>query len=132
MVTAKTAGLALEASTGETLVVRLTGAWTTDAHRPSSAEVARRLESPPKPRRVAFEAERSLMARLGGGCALPLGALATVSPDGVRLVALVASPDGTRMVRVEAEAATPGGAAETAAAELLAKGAGEILADVRP
>jgi len=82
--------------------------------------------------RVAFEAERSLMARLGGGCALPLGALATVSPDGVRLVALVASPDGKRMVRVEAEAATPGGAAETAAAELLAKGAGEILADVRP
>jgi hydroxymethylbilane synthase len=82
--------------------------------------------------RVAFEAERSLMARLGGGCALPLGALATVSPDAVRLVALVATPDGTRIVRVEAEAETPGGAAEAAAAELLARGAGEILAGVRP
>ncbi len=78
--------------------------------------------------RAAFEAERSLMARLGGGCALPLGALATVTPDAVRLVALVATPDGTRIVRVEAEAATPGGAAEAAAAELLARGAGEILA----
>jgi len=82
--------------------------------------------------RAAFEAERSLMARLGGGCALPLGALATVFPDSVRLVALVATPDGTRIVRVEAEAATPGGATEAAAAELLARGAGEILAGVRP
>jgi hydroxymethylbilane synthase len=82
--------------------------------------------------RIAFEAERSLMARLGGGCALPLGALATVTGNTVRLVALVARPDGSRIVRAEAEAATAGTAAEAAAAELLAGGAGEILADVRP
>jgi hydroxymethylbilane synthase len=82
--------------------------------------------------RAAFEAERSLMARLGGGCALPLGALATVVPGGIRLVALVASPDGGVIVRAEAEAATPGGGAEAAAAELLAQGAADILADVRP
>jgi hydroxymethylbilane synthase len=81
--------------------------------------------------RVAFEAERAVMARLGGGCALPLGALATVTGDTVRLVALVATPDGSRIVRAESEAATPEGAAEAASAELLAGGAGEILAHVR-
>jgi len=81
--------------------------------------------------RVAFEAERSVMARLGGGCALPLGALATVAGDTVRLVALVATPDGSRIVRAESEAATPEGAAAAASAELLAGGAGEILAHVR-
>jgi hydroxymethylbilane synthase len=82
--------------------------------------------------RVAFDAERSVMARLGGGCALPLGALATVTGDTVRLVALVASPDGSRFVRAESEGATPEGAAEAVSAELLARGAGEILAHVRP
>jgi hydroxymethylbilane synthase len=80
---------------------------------------------------VAFEAERSVMARLGGGCALPLGALATVAGEGVRLVAVVATPDGSRIVRAESEAATPEEAAAAASAELLAGGAGEILAHVR-
>ena len=82
--------------------------------------------------RVAFDAERSVMARLGGGCALPLGALATVTRDTVRLVALVANPDGSLIVRAESEASTAEGAAEAASAKLLAGGAGEILAHVRP
>jgi hydroxymethylbilane synthase len=81
--------------------------------------------------RVAFDAERSVMARLGGGCALPLGALATVTGNTVRLVALVADPDGSRIVRAESEASTAEDAAEAASAKLLAGGAGEILAHVR-
>ena len=81
--------------------------------------------------RLAFEAERSVMARMGGGCALPLGALATVNEHTVRLVALVANPDGSRIVRAESEAATPDLVAEAVAGELLAGGAGEILAQVR-
>jgi hydroxymethylbilane synthase len=94
----------------------------------ATREAAAWLDDPDS--RVAFEAERSVMARLGGGCALPLGALATVG-DTVRLVAVVATPDGSRIVRAESEAATPEGAAEAASAELLAGGAGEILAHVR-
>jgi hydroxymethylbilane synthase len=94
----------------------------------ATREAAAWLDDPDS--RVAFEAERSVMARLGGGCALPLGALATVG-DTVRLVAVVATPDGSRIVRAETEAATPEGAAEAASAELLAGGAGEILAHVR-
>jgi hydroxymethylbilane synthase len=95
----------------------------------ATREAAAWLDDPDS--RVAFEAERSVMARLGGGCALPLGALATVAEDTVRLVALVATPDGSRIVRAESEAATPEGAAAAASAELLAGGAGEILAHVR-
>src|SRR5204862_6177443 len=49
------AGLALEASGGSTLLVRLSGAWTTAVRRPPGDEVGRRLESDPKPRRVAFD-----------------------------------------------------------------------------
>ncbi len=96
----------------------------------ATREAAAWLDDPDS--RVAFEAERAVMARLGGGCALPLGALATVAADSVRLVALVATPDGSRIVRAESEAATPEGAAEAASAELLAGGAGDILAHVRP
>jgi hydroxymethylbilane synthase len=95
----------------------------------ATREAAAWLDDPDS--RLAFEAERSVMARLGGGCALPLGALATVAGDTVRLVALVATPDGSRIVRAESEAATPEGAAAAASAELLAGGAGEILAHVR-
>ena len=95
----------------------------------ATREAAAWLDDPDS--RVAFEAERSVMARLGGGCALPLGALATVAGDTVRLVAVVATPDGSRIVRAESEADTPEGAAAAASAELLAGGGGEILAHVR-
>jgi hydroxymethylbilane synthase len=94
----------------------------------ATREAAAWLDDPDS--RLAFEAERSVMARLGGGCALPLGALATAAGDTVRLVALVATPDGSRIVRAESVAATPEGAAAAASAELLAGGAGEILAHV--
>jgi hydroxymethylbilane synthase len=82
--------------------------------------------------RAAFEAERELVARLGGGCALPLGALATTDGGTVRMTALVAAPDGRRVVRAEVASETPSGAAELAAAELRAQGAEEILRQVRP
>jgi len=81
--------------------------------------------------RVALEAERAVMHKLGGGCALPLGAFAAVQDHRVKLIAIVASPEGARLVRAEVEAVTAAEAAERAAAELFAGGAGEILAAVR-
>ena len=84
------------------------------------------------PSRTALEAERGLMARLGGGCALPLGAFAEPSHDGVRMTAIVLSPDGERFARSNVEAATPAEAAELAALDLFADGADEILSAVRP
>lgn len=82
--------------------------------------------------RSALEAERALMTRLGGGCALPLGAFAEASEGLVRMTAIALTPDGGRFARAEVEADTPTRAAELAALDLLAQGADEILAAVRP
>jgi hydroxymethylbilane synthase len=77
--------------------------------------------------RAAFEAERELVRRLGGGCALPIGALAAVSGDTIRMRALVASPDGSTVVQTGVQASTPAGAAEAAARDLLDDGAAAVL-----
>jgi hydroxymethylbilane synthase len=84
------------------------------------------------PSRRALEAERALMARLGGGCALPLGAFAEPSPRGVQMLAIALSPDGSRIARTEVDGATPEEVAELAALDLLAGGADDILGLVRP
>lgn len=81
--------------------------------------------------RAALEAERTLVAHLGGGCALPLGAFASLDDGRIHLVAVVASPDGTTLVRADVEASSPIVAAERASAELIDGGAGEILDAVR-
>jgi hydroxymethylbilane synthase len=82
--------------------------------------------------RIALDAERRLTAHLGGGCALPLGAYASIDVDRVRLLGLVASPDGARVVRTTVEAGSAAEAAERAAEDLRTQGAEEILAQVRP
>ena len=84
------------------------------------------------PSRMALETERGLMARLGGGCALPLGAFAEPGPRGVKLLAIALSPDGSRIARTEVDGATPEEVAELAALDLSAGGADEILGLVRP
>ena len=49
---------------------------------------------------VALEAERALVAALGGGCQMPLGGLATaVGKSSLKLRAIVASPVGCEAVR---------------------------------
>jgi hydroxymethylbilane synthase len=81
--------------------------------------------------RIALRAERRLTALLGGGCALPLGAYATITGGRVQLIGLVASPDGGQVVRTNAEAASADEAAERAADDLRSRGADELLAKVR-
>ncbi len=49
--------------------------------------------------RVAVEAERAVLARLGGGCQVPIGAHGRVSGERLELEAVVALPDGTRTIR---------------------------------
>ncbi len=80
----------------------------------------------------ALDVERSLMWRLGGGCALPLGAFAEIGAEGqVHLIALVATPDGDRVIRVEEQGADAETVAQRAAQALIAGGAEAILAEVR-
>jgi hydroxymethylbilane synthase len=83
------------------------------------------------PSRRALEAERSLVQLLGGGCDLPLGALAATKGDRIRMVALIASADGAKVVRTAAESSDPGVAASTLAERLRADGAERILAELR-
>lgn len=80
--------------------------------------------------RTAFEAERGLVARMGGGCALPLGAYAEQREGGVRLLAVVVRPDGSDLAWAQAEAPSPAEVAEEVASTLLLGGGGDILAEV--
>jgi hydroxymethylbilane synthase len=83
---------------------------------------------------AALEAERELVAVLGGGCQTPIGALAVpIATDDLELVAVVVAPDGTRAVRASARGPRADARAigRLAAERLLAEGAGDILAEVR-
>lgn len=83
------------------------------------------------PTRRAVTAERAVLATLGGGCLVPLGAHATISADGatMRLLAVVASPDGARLLRVEREGSAnrPLSLGRKVARELIRQGADEIV-----
>jgi hydroxymethylbilane synthase len=81
--------------------------------------------------RRAFEAERTLVQLLGGGCDLPLGALAATKGDRIRMVAIVATPDGAKVVRTASESSDPGVAASTLAQRLRADGADRILGELQ-
>ena len=86
------------------------------------------------PAGAALKAERALVAALGGGCQIPIGALASpIEPDEIELVAAVVSLDGSRALRGQRRG--PRSEAEAigsrVAAQLLADGADEILADAR-
>jgi hydroxymethylbilane synthase len=83
---------------------------------------------------AALDAERAVVETLGGGCQTPIGALATmIDRSTMELVGAVASLDGRRVIRATGRA---GGkdARELGVRighELMAKGASEILAEVR-
>ena len=83
---------------------------------------------------AALDAERALVETLGGGCQTPIGALATrVESATLELVGAVASLDGRRVIRARARAAQEDAAelGMRVGHELMAKGANEILAEVR-
>ena len=80
--------------------------------------------------RIAVTAERAVLASLGGGCQVPIGAYATVE-DGrmIQVRAIIVSPDGTQIIRKQSR----GPAAEATALgrslgeQLLADGGKQIL-----
>jgi hydroxymethylbilane synthase len=81
--------------------------------------------------RLATVAERAFLARLGGGCRLPIAALGIVDGDSLRLRGLIADAEGRRVLR--GETSGPASAAEAVgvglAEGLLSKGAGELMAE---
>jgi hydroxymethylbilane synthase len=93
----------------------------------AACEIASRLEH--RESRIAVTAERAVLAALGGGCQVPIGAYATVDADALHLRAIIVSPDGTEIIRKEAWGASADAARIGAALgeELLAHGGREIL-----
>jgi hydroxymethylbilane synthase len=105
------------------------GALAVEARRDSeAARLVRPLRHPPSATCVA--AEQALVAALGGGCQLPLGALATLEGARLRLEAFLADPRSGRSVRAaeEGEVSAPTRLAETLGRRLLEEGGREILA----
>jgi hydroxymethylbilane synthase len=105
------------------------GALALEARADDAVTLARlaRLDDPETRWRV--EAERGFLARIEGGCQVPIAGHATVAGGQVHLRALVASVDGTRVIRGERRGPVDQARAlgEALAVELLGRGAGEIL-----
>jgi hydroxymethylbilane synthase len=77
------------------------------------------------PTRAAVEAERAFLAGLGGGCAAPVGAYATVDAAGViQLAGLVAAEDGRGAVTVTGKGTDARELGARLAQDALAQGAG--------
>src|SRR5688572_6738094 len=82
---------------------------------------------------VALDAERAVVARLGGGCQMPIGAYATVEGETMTLAAVVIALDGSREVRATSAGSVrePRAVGIGVADSLLARGADTILADAQ-
>jgi len=83
---------------------------------------------------AALDAERAVVETLGGGCQTPIGALATpLEGSRLELIGAVVSLDGRRILRATARAKCEDALelGTRVGHELVAKGAGEILAEVR-
>ena len=80
--------------------------------------------------RATTTCERSLLGALGGGCQVPIGALAEIRGHSLHLQAVVASPDGTTVLREAAMGNAPLGLGESVGESLLRRGGDRILDEV--
>jgi hydroxymethylbilane synthase len=78
-------------------------------------------------------AERAYLRALEGGCQVPLGCLARCSGDRLVLQGMVGSLDGSRLLRenVEGPAESAVALGQELARRLMARGAGDILREIR-
>jgi hydroxymethylbilane synthase len=93
-------------------------------------QICRRLDHAET--RAAVTAERALLATLGGGCQVPIGAYARIAEGALHVDAVVVSPEGDAIVR-RGSSGPPSNAESIGRAlgeELLAMGGREILEDV--
>lgn len=79
---------------------------------------------------TAVSCERAVLAALGGGCQLPIGAFAQAAGGELEAVAVVASPDGKTLVRdcLRGAAGASEQLGQELAARLRARGADALLA----
>ncbi len=77
--------------------------------------------------RAEVAAERCFLQALGGGCSLPVGALAEHRRGEIFMQGVVVSPNGKRLIRVTASGSDPAALGDALAREALAQGAAEVL-----
>ncbi len=77
---------------------------------------------------LAVDCERSVLAALGGGCQLPVGAFAQLkSSDRLEAVAIVVAPDASQYLREAASGPEPIQLGQLLADRLKQRGAGDLL-----
>ena len=78
------------------------------------------------------EAERSFLARVEGGCQVPVGVYATAKGDDLKVEAVIASLDGQRFYRGDVKGARKeaSGLGKSLAEKLLEEGGAEILKEL--
>jgi hydroxymethylbilane synthase len=105
------------------------GALALEARSADGATLARLARLEDADTRVRTEAERGFLARIEGGCQVPIAGHATVRDGTVHLRALVASLDGLQIIRGERSGPREGARklGEALAEDLLSRGAGDIL-----
>jgi hydroxymethylbilane synthase len=77
--------------------------------------------------RTTTTCERALLGRMGGGCQVPIGALAEVRNGSLHLQAVVASPDGSRVLRESGRGEDPVQLGASVGDALLRRGGKAIL-----
>ncbi len=77
--------------------------------------------------RATTTCERALLNKLGGGCQVPIGALAAVRDGRLHLDAIVAHPDGSKVLRESRQGADPVQLGESVGDALLRRGGDAIL-----
>ena len=81
--------------------------------------------------RASTTCERALLNQMGGGCQVPIGALAELRKGGaLHLDAIVALPDGTKVLRESGDGSDPVQLGETVGKKLLVRGGDAILEEV--
>jgi hydroxymethylbilane synthase len=82
---------------------------------------------------AALAAERALVTSLGGGCQMPIGAIAVPVGADLELHAVVASLDGSRVIRYKKAGPrdAPAALGREVAARLVASGADAVLEEAR-
>ena len=77
--------------------------------------------------RITTTCERALLNCMGGGCQVPIGALAEMLDGRLRLNAIVAHPDGSEVLRESGEGNDPVQLGEAVGKALLRRGGNRIL-----
>ncbi|HSS99068.1 MAG TPA: hydroxymethylbilane synthase, partial [Terriglobales bacterium] len=80
--------------------------------------------------RATTTCERALLNKMGGGCQVPIGALAEIRDGKLHLEAIVARPDGTKVLRESLIGNDPIKLGEEVGEKLLKQGGAEILKEV--